>query len=115
PRTFVGGDFFDVYLVDAPITAAAFIKPVLEEFLPRAAGIGFQLSLKIRDAQHTEVVAPINGAHEIKECGFTQAVFQHPDYLAATIVADAEKVDDVIEFLHGTNSWPFFAASDSAV
>ena len=104
-----------VHAFDGPIGHAGFVEPVLEELVPRSAGIFLQLALEVGDAEDAEGIAGVDAAHEVEEGRLAEPVLDHADDLAALVVAHAEEIDDVAELGHFLDTGAGLAPTDGTV
>src|SRR6185312_2130978 len=70
------------YLFHAPVAHAGAEHPVAEELAPGVAAVRLQLALEIGHAQHAEVIARVDTAHEVREAVGAEAVLDHADHAA---------------------------------
>src|SRR5262249_41636449 len=105
----------DPYFFHTPIGHARAIKPLIEELLPRLAGIRLEFALKIGDTQNPEMVARVNQSHEVDEGGRAERSLDHAGDPAAAVVAHAGQVDEVAILRHLLNRRTCLASADRAV
>src|SRR5216684_6008963 len=102
-------------IIHAPIAHARAVQPVVEELLPRTAGVSLQLALKISDAKNAKVIAGIDDPHEVEKRRFVQVILDDADDAAATVVTHAEQVGEMRIARHVLYSRAGFAPANRSV